>query len=237
MLLSAVKGATKAQLFGTSNFFISLHDDSTAASINATTRSSFANSSSGKSSATPISARMDGHSGTINTTLCGRLAPQSTTWLMKRFNPSAFSIGVGTTYFPFSSLYCSLIRPVIFTQPSPSIRPRSPVWNIIDLPSGANVITSAVASGFFQYPLMTFGPTQQISPSSPGATGFPSSSQIYTVTPPRGRPIDPICLASGTLTVIMGDVSVKPYPSQIGIPSESMNDTTSCGHAEPPEKP
>jgi hypothetical protein len=49
--------------------------------------------------------------------------------------------------YPFSNLYCSFNRPVTLTKPSSACFPKSPVWNIRDTPSGAIVITSAVASG------------------------------------------------------------------------------------------
>src|SRR4029079_4331696 len=66
----------------------------------------------------------------------------------------------------------SFSRSTMYTYPSPSLIPMSPVWN--QPPRNA----AAVASGSFQYPGKTFGPRSTTSPRSPAGTGTSSSPQI-----------------------------------------------------------
>lgn len=81
-------------------------------------------------------------SGTISATLYGLLSPKIITLVMKALSLRCSSSGAGTTYLPFSSLYCSLMRPVIHRKPSASTWPMSPVRNP---PSG--IITLSFSSG------------------------------------------------------------------------------------------
>mmetsp|Transcript_25595 Transcript_25595/g.33489 ORF Transcript_25595/g.33489 Transcript_25595/m.33489 type:complete len:223 (-) Transcript_25595:1240-1908(-) len=152
---------------------------------------------------------------------------------MYRLPCSAASMGPGTTYFPFSNLYCSFKRPVMRSIFSASRAPKSPVLKK-RFPS-TNVITSSVASLLFRYPIITLSPLTQISPSVPAGISFPPS-MILTSTPSSGIPTVPSrrSLGSGELTAINGEVSVKPYPSQIGIPMLSKNFKTSIPVAAPP---
>ena len=57
------------------------------------------------------------------------------------------SKGAGTTYLPFSNLYCSLIRPVILRNFPSTMRPRSPVRKNFNPSLWKN--TSSFAAGLF----------------------------------------------------------------------------------------
>lgn len=90
----------------------------------------------------------------------------------------------------------------------------SPVW------SHPSRTVSAVASGFFQYPAMTFSPRMTISPFVPRGTSFPSSSRIFRSSGMRILPDEPKrcqwCL--GELVEMTGVASESPYPWNIGMP-------------------
>ena len=65
---------------------------------------------------------------------------------------SSPSMYEGTTFLPFDSTSSSFFRPVMVRKPSASRCPRSPVC------SQPSRMVSAVACGFFQYPVITSGP-------------------------------------------------------------------------------
>ena len=73
--------------------------------------------------------------------------------------------------------------------------------------------TSAVASGFFQYPLITCGPRTSSSPRSPGATSWVglSGSTTRTSVPGSGRPTVPCLRLPATgFAISTGLVSLSP---------------------------
>ena len=75
-------------------------------------------------------------------------------------------------------------------------------------------MASAVASGLFQYPFITFSPRMTISPTSPGATSVSSGPQSWNSTPRIGIPTEPgLTGRSGWLKEAIGEVSDNPYPS------------------------
>ena len=88
----------------------------------------------------------------------------------------------------------SFLRPVILKKPSESREPRSP------LRSHPSSSASAVACGLFRYPRKRPMPLMRISPSSLSLTEVPG----------RGRPTEPMSVASGRLTVHGAAVSVRP---------------------------
>ncbi len=108
----------------------------------------------------------------------------------------------GATFFPPAVTMISFFRPVIRTNPSASISPRSPLWN--QPPARA----SALARGLLTYPRITLIPRTSNSPSS----------ATRTSTPGRGRPTVPIRRFFGVLTVAGAVVSVSPQPSRITSP-------------------
>ena len=142
-------------------------------------------------------------SSVISATGNGRRSPCITACEIQRDCLSSFSMLAGVRFLPPAVMMMSFIRPVIFTKPSSSISPTSPVRN---QPSPVNA--SRVASSLRQYSLKTLGPFMSSSPSSP----------ILTSMPGAGLPTVPNLKASGVLTQPMPVVSVSPQPSSTVTP-------------------
>mmetsp|Transcript_26240 Transcript_26240/g.81057 ORF Transcript_26240/g.81057 Transcript_26240/m.81057 type:complete len:257 (-) Transcript_26240:1408-2178(-) len=123
----------------------------------------------------------------------------------------ASSTGTGAMFSPPAVMMSSLMRPVMYTCPSASMRPTSPEWSH---PSPSMV--SCDFSALFMYPIMTWRPRKQISPS-PGLSRPSWCSVLSSIGNVIG-PHEPNLNMSRRDMVPMPAVSLIPYTSSTSIP-------------------
>mmetsp|Transcript_61737 Transcript_61737/g.121244 ORF Transcript_61737/g.121244 Transcript_61737/m.121244 type:complete len:206 (-) Transcript_61737:455-1072(-) len=189
-----------------------------------TTRASWHSSSGSYQSVMPSSSATTAKSGTTAATLYGLPDPYSTAWFTNLLMVSAFSMGAGATYLPFSSLYCSLLRPVTLMcfSPGPTMVTKSPVRNQRSPLTGSTTITSAVASGLPQYPAITCGPLTHSSPSDPALTSTPIELKFASSKLP----------GSTTRSLLSGTAGPQ-VPSTRSLGSGCVMDTTGLVSVKP----
>mmetsp|Transcript_27918 Transcript_27918/g.80041 ORF Transcript_27918/g.80041 Transcript_27918/m.80041 type:complete len:233 (-) Transcript_27918:1164-1862(-) len=160
-------------------------DGALASALNATAT---ATASPSVSCGTPIAA-------TSATAGCSKRAPSTSAQEM--FSPPRMMM--------------SLARSMMYTKPSSSTVPMSPLRNQ-SLPSLSMWKTSLVLSGFRQYSRINVAPRMQISPMPPRGARLPSSSRMQTSTLGTGKPQEVARKGniSGGITTLIALVSVRP---------------------------
>mmetsp|Transcript_26239 Transcript_26239/g.81051 ORF Transcript_26239/g.81051 Transcript_26239/m.81051 type:complete len:257 (-) Transcript_26239:1296-2066(-) len=132
----------------------------------------------------------------------------------------ASSTGTGAMFSPPAVMMSSLMRPVMYTCPSASMRPTSPEWSH---PSPSMV--SCDFSALFMYPIMTWRPRKQISPS-PGLSR-PSTCSVLSSVVGVTEPHEPNLNLYGIDVEPRPHVSLMPYTSPTSMPRAARNSSVS----------
>ena len=149
----------------------------------------------------------------------GLRSPMTTHWSTTGDVITLASNMPGDTFLPPAVMIRSFLRPVMVTNPSSSMSPRSPVCN------HPSTIWLWVISGWLWYPTQTARLLMHSSPSSPSPTDTPCS----------GRPTVPMRYPLVGFTMAGAQVSVMPYPSSNGSPTPLKKCAMAPSRGAPPD--